>query len=163
MYLDAVDIDGVLVEVTAAHVILGAEFIILVDAGEGDKQTLDATAGSVRHDACERALHLVHLPGAAGQSAHLDLLKPLGVGEQFDVHIDDVAIGIELLSQGHIADHGIGDIDSILQVEREAVVAVLIGCSAGHTVLEIDVSEFDAYVFLINNVSVHANLSCVYG
>ena len=37
VHLDAVDIDGVLVEATAAHVVLAAGLVVLADAGKSDQ------------------------------------------------------------------------------------------------------------------------------
>ena len=106
MDLDAVHIDRVLIERTAAHVVLATQFIGLTDAGEGDEQTLDRAARGIRHKTCGGCIDIIHRALGVFETTHLNLREQLFVREQLDVDIDHLAHVEDTLLHGGITDHG---------------------------------------------------------
>ena len=73
MYLQSIDIDGVLIIATTAHVVLTTHLVVLTHACESDEQTLDAATCGIRHEPSGANVHAVHIVGLALDSTNGDL------------------------------------------------------------------------------------------
>ena len=60
MHLYAIHIHHVLIKTTAAHVVLAAQLVVLIHAGEGDEQAFYRPARRVGHHAARRGIYMVH-------------------------------------------------------------------------------------------------------
>ena len=134
MYLNAVDINGVLIERPAADVVLGAQFVGLTHTGKRDQQALDRTTGCVRHDARCRRIDMIHRALRMLDTAHLDLTEQLLVRQQLDIDIDDLAQVDDTLLDRGISDHREVEYHRIRFVQEEFVIAVFVGCRTDRTV-----------------------------
>ena len=114
MDLDAVDIDGVLVEGSAAYVVLAAQFVGLTDAGKRDEQTLNTSSCGVRHDACRRSINAVHRALRTFDAAHLYLRQHLLVRQelyidiQYILQVNDALLHRSIANHREIQYHGVG-------------------------------------------------------
>ena len=79
MNLNAVHIDGVLVERTATYVVLTTQFVGLAHTGKGNQQTFDTSARRVRHDARRAGIDIIHRTLRPLNTAHLNLRQYLFV------------------------------------------------------------------------------------
>ena len=161
VYLDAVDIDGVLVERTAANVVLRTEFVGLTHTGEGDEQTLDRSTGSIGHDAGGGGIYLVHRSLGAFETAYLYLGEQLFVGKQLNVDIEHVMQIDDTLLDGGIADHGVGEDYRVRFVHDEFVKAVLVRrCTERSVGIENHhIRQLNTYVVLIDHVTVDTGVA----
>ena len=105
MHLDAVYINRVLVKRTAAHIVLAAQLIRLTNAGESDQQTLDTTAGSIRHHACRTRINMIHRTLRMLDTAHLDFCQHLFVCQQLYIDIQYIPKVQNTLLHRGITDH----------------------------------------------------------
>ena len=90
MDLYAVDINRILVECTAANVILRTQFVVLMHTGKSNQQALYRTACSIRHDARSTCIDVIHCTLCMLDSAHLDLREQLLICQQLNIDVDDV-------------------------------------------------------------------------
>ena len=105
MDLHAVDIDGVLIERTAADVILAAQLVRLAHTRKRDQQALYRTTRSVRHDARRGSVDTVHRTLRMLDTPHLDLRQHLLVRQHLHVDIQHLfEVDDTLLNRG-ISDH----------------------------------------------------------
>ena len=158
VYLDAVDIDRVLVERPAADIILAAQFVRLTHAGEGDQQRLDGAARSVRHDACCGRVDMIHRALRMSDATHLYLRQHLLVGQHLYVDIDHVAHIEDTLLNRRITDHGVGEYHGVRLVEQQFVIAVFVGRSTDRPVgvQYCYVRQLDTDIVLIHHIPVYA-------
>ena len=163
VHLDAVDIDLVLVETTATHVVLTTQFVVLVHAGKGDQYTLYRTTGSIRHQPCRAGIYLVHRPGRMLHSAHFHFLYPLLIRRQADIDIENVLIADDTLLGSDITDHR-EDKVKFRFLKREGIIAIFVGSRAlndAFCTLRGYVNQFYSAVIYIRHVPIHAHYACM--
>ncbi len=117
MYFYAVHIHLVFVKTTASHIVLAAQFIVLIHARKGDEQALDAAACGVGHDAGCGGFDVVHGVGLPFDAAHFHFLYPLLIGGQHHIQIHHFLRCHNALLGGGVAYHREHHIDGVLLVE----------------------------------------------
>ena len=182
VHLYAVHIHFVLVERTAAHIVLRAQFVVLVDAGKRNQYTLNRPARCVRHQSCRACVYLVHRARRPADTAHFHFLYPLFVRRQRHIDIQHILPPHNPLPRRHVSNHRKHQFQTvcfrfptfIFQLSTfnfplstfhyYRIIAVLIGGRAvddAVLVLCRDVHQLYAAVVAIRNVPVHAHRACI--
>ena len=156
IHLDAVDIDDVLVEAAAPHVVLRAELVVRADPGEGEQQRLDAARG-VGHEAVFRGVEHFLGGGLDALCHHVDAFYLGGCGGQFHGEVQHPSGGAQGVAQRLVAQHGEHDDGRVAHLGLDLVVAVAVGAGAGGGAVDVHVGVFDAPVVGVDDVAVHAH------
>ena len=154
--LNAVDINRVLVERSAADIVLRTEFIGLAHAGERDEQTLDGSARGIRHDARGSGVDTVHHALCMLNAAHFDLRQQLFVRQELHIDVKHVVQVDDALLHGSVANHREVEHDGVGLVEQQLVIAVFVGGGTERLVrIEHDhISQFDTHIVLIDHIAI---------
>ena len=161
IYLYTVDIDAVLVERTAADVILAGELVVGADARLGGDKLLDGIAARAGHTLqvlLVELLHRTHLSACLGNGHFSHFLAALA---HHDVECQ-VALGLlqDALSC-LVAYHAIDDNDAVRRLKRELVLAVERGGRTERLAFDADLTQRNRVLTLVNNLALQVHLGRV--
>ena len=163
-YLDAVEIDAVLIEAAAADVVLRGELVVGADAHLRGYYLLYAVASGGGHVAGVVALDALHEVGLAAHGGDARLAE--GVGHGGDLHVVAQRVGLRRGDEeflGAVAHRHAGDEQGVGAVAPEAVAALGAADGEGSLALHDDGGELHGVVVFVHYLAVEAYLVLGHG
>ena len=156
----AVDIDGVLIERTSAHIVLGGELIVGGDSCLAGDESFYSSSAGIAHVAKVAHVDIGHGGGLASYLVDGDVAEHVAYGGKYDVEGDGVGGIVEDSLACLVAEHGEDDDHGVGTLAAEAVFSFQIAYGSCCCTFYTHLCQFYWRLFVVNDFAFDDDCLC---